>query len=237
MDEAFAILLLIGVGAVVLFGPWILLWRSHRRRTAQRLEDQVRWAELTRRVHLLEQAVKPNVSPADIETSVPAKQPEIATPVPPPVPDEPVHIPQITRPTIEEPPPIVAPPPPVEEQLPPPEVTSAEPRPVASRLKSALDVEDKLGTNWLNKLGIGLLVLGIAFFLAYQLTNLGPAGKVLVGYMVSCCDARNRHLAGAQGSLPHPGARRRGRGMGAALLYYLRDVSRAGGARPQLTVG
>jgi hypothetical protein len=53
------------------------------------------------------------------------------------------------------------------------------------QFKSALDLEETLGTNWLNKLGIGILVLGVAFFLAYQLKTLGPAGKVLVGYVVS----------------------------------------------------
>jgi uncharacterized membrane protein len=53
---------------------------------------------------------------------------------------------------------------------------------LADRLKSSLDVEEILGTNWLNKLGIVILVLGVAFFLAYQLKTLGPAGKVLVGF-------------------------------------------------------
>ena len=42
-----------------------------------------------------------------------------------------------------------------------------------------------LGTNWLNKLGIVILVLGVAFFLAYQLKALGPAGKVLVGFVTA----------------------------------------------------
>jgi len=42
-----------------------------------------------------------------------------------------------------------------------------------------------LGTNWLNKIGIGILVLGLAFFLAYQLQNLGPAGKVFLGVGLS----------------------------------------------------
>ena len=42
-----------------------------------------------------------------------------------------------------------------------------------------------LGTNWLNKIGIGILVLGLAFFLAYQLQNLGPVGKVLLGVALS----------------------------------------------------
>ena len=42
-----------------------------------------------------------------------------------------------------------------------------------------------LGTNWLNKIGISILVLGLAFFLAYQLHNLGPGGKVLLGVALS----------------------------------------------------
>ena len=42
-----------------------------------------------------------------------------------------------------------------------------------------------LGTDWLNKLGIVLLVLGIAFFLAYQLRTMGPEGKVLVGFVTA----------------------------------------------------
>jgi len=188
MNEAFAILLSIGIGAFVLFGPWILLWRSHRRRSAQRHEDQVRWAELTRRVHLLEQALKRSASPIDTETSAPARQPEVAPTRGAshrPVPVESAPIPPEEQPAFEEQSSVVTPPPLVEQQIPSAQVASQETRPVASRLKSALDVEDKLGANWLNKLGVGLLVLGIAFFLAYQLTNLGPAGKVLVGYVVS----------------------------------------------------
>ena len=42
-----------------------------------------------------------------------------------------------------------------------------------------------LGTDWLNKLGIVLLVLGIAFFLAYQLRTMGPEGKVSVGFVTA----------------------------------------------------
>jgi len=48
-----------------------------------------------------------------------------------------------------------------------------------------LNVEETLGTNWLNKLGIVILVIGVALFLAYQLRELGPQGKVTVGYAVS----------------------------------------------------
>lgn len=184
MDEAFAILLLIGMGAAVLFGPWILLWRSHRKRVRQRLEDQVRWAELTRRVHVLEQTLKSgtaSAAPAPEEVAGP-----VVAPPPPAVSVEPVQVPQAIQPIVEQRRPIQPPPPGLQRRpVVPPPLTPVGAKPAASRLKSALDVEDRLGANWLNKLGIGLLVLGIAFFLAYQITNLGPPGKVLVGYLLS----------------------------------------------------
>ena len=56
---------------------------------------------------------------------------------------------------------------------------------LADRFKSSHDVEEMLGTNWLNKIGIVILVLGVAFFLAYQLKTLGPAGKILVGFVTA----------------------------------------------------
>jgi hypothetical protein len=48
-----------------------------------------------------------------------------------------------------------------------------------------LDLEQMLGANWLSKIGVAVLVLGVAFFLAWQLRELGPAGKVVVGVVVS----------------------------------------------------
>jgi len=45
------------------------------------------------------------------------------------------------------------------------------------------DIEEMLGANWLSKLGITGLVLGIAFLLVWQMRTLGPAGKVMVGYL------------------------------------------------------
>jgi uncharacterized membrane protein len=56
---------------------------------------------------------------------------------------------------------------------------------LADLFKSSHDVEEMLGTNWLNKIGIVILVLGVAFFLAYQLKTLGPAGKILVGFVTA----------------------------------------------------
>ena len=46
-------------------------------------------------------------------------------------------------------------------------------------------LEERLGANWLNKLGIAILVVGLAFFLAYKLQTWGPEGKVLCGFAVS----------------------------------------------------
>jgi len=68
---------------------------------------------------------------------------------------------------------------------PPSFVPEAEGPSLGERLRSAVALEEVLGTNWLNKIGIIVLVLGVAFFLAYQLRQLGPGGKVLVGYAVS----------------------------------------------------
>jgi len=51
--------------------------------------------------------------------------------------------------------------------------------------KRMLNLEEVLGTDWLNKLGMIILVIGVALFLAYEMRELGPAGKVFVGFAVS----------------------------------------------------
>lgn len=51
--------------------------------------------------------------------------------------------------------------------------------------KRILNLEEVLGTDWLNKLGMVSVVIGVALFLAYEMRELGPAGKVLVGFAVS----------------------------------------------------
>ena len=56
-------------------------------------------------------------------------------------------------------------------------------RSIFDRLHLSLNFEELLGTNWLSKIGASILVLGIAFFLAWQLREVGPAGKVLVGWL------------------------------------------------------
>jgi hypothetical protein len=48
-----------------------------------------------------------------------------------------------------------------------------------------VSLEERLGRNWLNKLGIVTLVIGLALFLGYQLRTLGPLGKSLLGLALS----------------------------------------------------
>ncbi|HEV2719608.1 MAG TPA: DUF2339 domain-containing protein, partial [Thermoanaerobaculia bacterium] len=91
-----------------------------------------------------------------------------------------------------EPEPVVAPvpaPAPAPAPVPEPPVVRPEPLPIgptlADRLRSALDLEQMLGANWLSKIGVAILVLGVAFFLAWQLRELGPAGKIVVGTVVA----------------------------------------------------
>lgn len=69
-------------------------------------------------------------------------------------------------------------------QAPPPLSPPPRPAPVSARELSA-QLEETLGTNWLNKLGIIALVIGIALFLAYKFPSLSNAGKVGLGYVVS----------------------------------------------------
>lgn len=61
---------------------------------------------------------------------------------------------------------------------------------IASGLKSEesaawFDLEERLGANWLLKLGMAMVVIGIALFLGYTFQRLGPAGKILIGAVVS----------------------------------------------------
>jgi Predicted membrane protein (DUF2339) len=96
-----------------------------------------------------------------------APSPEPAPPSPPPIP----------------PPPVIPPTPVI-----PPRLFEESPETAAdlhARAERAFNLEERLGTNWLNKLGIALLVLGLAFFLAWKLQTWGPVGKVLCGLAVS----------------------------------------------------
>ncbi|HYP06886.1 MAG TPA: DUF2339 domain-containing protein [Bryobacteraceae bacterium] len=102
--------------------------------------------------------------------------PDVALPpmaMPPPLPYSP-------EPQAPEPEPVVAfePPPIPQVEVEAAEVDQEAPRP-------AVDWEAVLGGNLLNKLGVLLLIVGIALFLGYSLRELGPGGRIAVGVLAS----------------------------------------------------
>lgn len=186
MDSTFYFV--IGLILLVLVGPWILVLRTHTRCKSDAEEAQRRWTELRDRVTALERPIhdlrgpqaphpEPATSPAVAAEVRPAPPPVALAPAPAPAPSVPAA--GTVGGSISAPGRPASP-----FSIAPPSFTRPGPS-FASRFKSALDLEETMGTNWLNKLGIVILVLGVAFFLAYQLKTLGPAGKVLVGYLVS----------------------------------------------------
>jgi len=83
--------------------------------------------------------------------------------------------------------------------------------------RSGLDLEEMLGTNWLNKIGIGILVLGLAFFWPINFRN-GPPEKSFWCWSQRRHDCSRRTLR-HQRALPNSGPRQRRRGW--SLLYFV----------------
>ncbi|HEY6370249.1 MAG TPA: DUF2339 domain-containing protein [Candidatus Sulfotelmatobacter sp.] len=160
-----------------------------------------------------QQAVPPAVVAPPIAAKVPAesKPPAPVVPAPAVPPRAPAEVtppplsrmqmPPATTPTTSKvPPPTPAtPPPPSARVVAPTEhaafrasAPAAHP-PAASvpkatsqeRMKSVFALEEILGRNWLNKIGIVLIVLGVAYFGIKELGQLGPWGKVALSYVIS----------------------------------------------------
>ncbi len=115
---------------------------------------------------------------------VPLKVPVVAPPPPPVQPVEAQAVPAAQKPA--SPPPVAPPAHPPVVPVPRFEAARKEPAvPLSERLKSWLDIaEEKLGRNWLGKIGISLVVLGVAAYLATKVPLLPPMGKVLVGISI-----------------------------------------------------
>src|SRR5579863_2346850 len=205
MDDASVILWFFWV---LLAGGLALAWIVHSQRWRSRLKEQI--AQLTARVYYLEQSLKAlSVALAERaeRPTEPAKPPLIAerqptTPSAPPVQDaKPTAAPGAPLGTFPAPKVIASEPEgsvppwtpaasneprpskPSETSLPASYAPSPAPSSAVARARSILNLEETLGTNWLNKLGIIIFVIGIALFLAYELRALGPAGKIMVGYV------------------------------------------------------
>lgn len=140
-------------------------------------------------------AEKPLTAPPDVSNELPKVVPDWAattrtappiapkvTPPPPPIAEKPVEhtvAPPRSAPPINAPAARSAPP-----YIPPPR-KSAPRKSVAESLRSALALEEILGTNWLNKIGIIILVLGVALFGTYELGQIGPFGRVGLVFAVA----------------------------------------------------
>jgi uncharacterized membrane protein len=58
------------------------------------------------------------------------------------------------------------------------------PRPsIASTLKSQRDLESRIGSHWLNRIGIAAMLIGVSYFLKFAFENnwIGPAGRISIG--------------------------------------------------------
>jgi hypothetical protein len=104
-----------------------------------------------------------------------------APPVPPPPFPAPAAPLSATPPASTTPPP-PAPPAPA-RPTPPPLSPPPEPAHLSAR-EATSQLEETLGKNWLNKLGIIALVIGISLFLAYKFPSLSNPEKVGLGYLI-----------------------------------------------------
>jgi uncharacterized membrane protein len=159
----------------------LVIWLA--RSASKASETESRLAELTSRVFHLEQDLK------KLRTLIPEERPH-APPLPEAFAKKNATVPEMEQvakpPTAPVAPTVVSASHPAPPQTPVfstlPHFATAAPQ--GFSLRSLLNLEETLGTNWLNKLGITILVIGVALFLAYQLRELGPQGKIAVGYVV-----------------------------------------------------
>jgi Predicted membrane protein (DUF2339) len=202
----FFVLLYLFVIILVLAAP-IIAWVRASKAVKVAKEGQGQVRSLTARVHDLEREVRllknllaqprPGVAPAGVSGPIPAKE---RAPAPrakietPPLPGPPPHeAPAPAQPDTsqEKPQPgtasgILSPTSTAEAKAPPPTFgNNRETLPFSARGFFGGELEETLGTNWLNKLGIIILVIGIALFIGYRLRTLGPGGKDVVGWLVA----------------------------------------------------
>ena len=67
--------------------------------------------------------------------------------------------------------------------LPPPRIPPIATTPFKTEIDS--DLESRIGSHWLNRIGIAAVLIGISYFLKYAFDNnwIGPAGRVTIGLL------------------------------------------------------
>lgn len=114
-------------------------------------------AELTGRVYRIERKLEMDAQPPLATAQPPNLAPQSLSPAQP--------LPQ-AQPAVPRPAPQV----------------SSRPAPAAS-LQPKIDLESRIGSHWLNRIGITALLIGISYFLKFAFDNnwIGPAGRVTIG--------------------------------------------------------
>ena len=115
-------------------------------------------ADLTTRVYRIERRLQMDVQAAP-QAHAPLAAPASPTPAPPAQADRPMNF--APQPQVPARPPSVA--------SPPPEI----------------DLESRIGSHWLNRIGILALLIGISYFLKFAFDSnwIGPAGRVTIGIL------------------------------------------------------
>lgn len=188
---------------VVLFVRWLVLSSrmSELRRKIDELESRPSDPRLIQRVYKLEKEIE---ELSRVRSSAAAEKPvtepviELVTPPAPIVPPLPEAVmaeiarqPVIERPSSvpasePEPQPVHEAPPDI--SLPVAAMAATTSPSLADRLREKMSGEEWeaiVGGSWLNKLGVFVLVIGIALFLGYSFTTMGPPGRVAIGLAVS----------------------------------------------------
>jgi uncharacterized membrane protein len=124
----------------------------------QALREIVR--DLVARVERLERRLE--TGEAATVTTPPVPVPRVAPPPPP-------SAPASTRPPQGEPVPI----------------PTIPPRPVPVSPEAEADLESRIGSHWLNRIGIAAVLIGVSYFLKFAFDNnwIGPAGRVTIGLL------------------------------------------------------
>ena len=205
MDEVpifFLIALILGLILVAPIVAMVRAGRAAKRAAALEAEFQAGLKvlrELTGRVFALEQAMKSRpAAPAETPTAAPSVEavPSSSPPAPEPIkPAAPISVPPTAReaePAIPKvaAPPATAPAPaariaPPSQPLRAPSLGAPQQSAAAQPKRNWADMEERLGANWLNKIGTAAFVIGVALLLNYSMRLLGPQGKIILGYTIS----------------------------------------------------
>src|SRR5580700_7900490 len=127
-------------------------------------------SDLTRRVYRIELKLgldDASASPDPVKVREPVSKPGQPQPaIPPPPPPTP-------RPPVSE---LTQPP------IPPQPPYPLVPKPASHR---EANLESRIGSHWLNRIGIAALLIGVSYFLKYAFENnwIGPAGRVTIGLL------------------------------------------------------